>query len=148
MREIKFRGYNRKNKQWLHGFYLQNRGAHFVCPDEFATGKSWEDYEVDPETVGQFTGLLDKDGREIYEGDAVECVSWNEYFSTAPGQPMEAFRRKMYVSFRRGGFKMVEPMPHPMTDNEWDIIYNGDVVVIGNIHDNPELLKRTTNLTD
>lgn len=52
MREINFRGYNRKNKQWLYGFYLQNRGYHFVCPDEWATGKLWDDYQVEPETVG------------------------------------------------------------------------------------------------
>lgn len=44
-REIKFRGYNRKNKEWLYGFYVQNRGAHFVCPDEFAVNKSWDDNE-------------------------------------------------------------------------------------------------------
>ena len=61
MRTIKFRGYNRNNEKWLYGFYLQNRGQHFVCPDEFATGKSWEDYEIKPETLGQYTG----------------CVSWH-----------------------------------------------------------------------
>lgn len=55
MRTIKFRGFNKKNNVWLYGFYVQSRGKHFVTPDEFANGKSWEDYEVEEESVGQFT---------------------------------------------------------------------------------------------
>lgn len=78
MREIKFRGYNAKNKTWIVGCYILNRGAHFVCPDEFADGKSWDDYEVDPETVGQFTGMGDKNGKKIYEGDVFEIESRGE----------------------------------------------------------------------
>lgn len=81
MREIKFRGFNRKNNVWLYGFYLQkrwssessaesdsstaesrqssakaSRGAHFIVPDEFADGKSWDDYEIDPATLGAVHG--------------------------------------------------------------------------------------------
>lgn len=74
MRTIKYKGYNKKNKKWLYGFYLQNRGAHFVCPDEFANGKTWEDYEVDPESVCEFTGLTDAKGNDIYENDLLELV--------------------------------------------------------------------------
>lgn len=48
MRIIQFRGKSKKTGEWLYGFYLQNRGVDFICPDEFADGKSWEDYEVTP----------------------------------------------------------------------------------------------------
>ena len=104
-------------------------------------GWSGLESEVLCDTLGQFTGLYDKKHNRIFEGDIVECVSWNEYFSK-DGQPMEAFRRRMYVDFRNGGFKMVEPMPEPMKDNEWDIICNGDIQVIGNIYDNPEMIDK------
>lgn len=99
--------------------------------------------EVLCDTLGEFTGCYDKKHNRIFEGDIVECVSWNEYFTNSTtGEVMEPFRRRMYVEFRNGGFKMVEPMPRPMKDNVWDIIYNGDILVIGNIYDNPELLKK------
>lgn len=136
MREIKFRGYNRKNNVWLYGFYLQNRGAHFVVPDEFADGKSWDDYEIDPATLGQYTGLKDRNGREIYEGDVVATeVNGCRYVQ-------EVFWSDVTngFSFRGHG---CGPMFHKSSCME----------VIGNIHDrsatqgdacqskNPELMK-------
>lgn len=124
MRESKFRGFNRKNGVWLYGFYLQNRGAHFVCPDEFADGKSWDDYEIDPETRGEYTGMADRNKREIYEGDVVATVV------NGCRYVQEVFWSDVTngFSFRGHG---CGPMFHKPSCME----------VIGNIYDNSELLK-------
>lgn len=132
-REIKFRAKS-LDGIWEYG------DLHLSCNHPHIHNLIGAKIYIDHNTIGQFTGLHDKNGKEIYEGDIVGCVSWNEYFSK-DGQPMEAFRRKMYIDFRNGGFKMIEPMPTQLEDHVWDIIYNGDIEVIGNIHDNPELLK-------
>ena len=141
MRTIKFRGFNRKNNEWLHGFYLQNRGWHFVCPDEFAVNKSWDDYQVDPETVGQFTGLLDENGKEIYEGDILDSlkgrfvIGWgNEHCGFEVLQPC------------RGKLLYLSDLYEDMTASEDTTEYEPDKSewewsIIGNIHDNPELIK-------
>jgi uncharacterized phage protein (TIGR01671 family) len=123
MREIKFRGYNRKNNVWLYGFYLQNRGAHFIVPDEFADGKSWDDYEIDPATLGQYTGLKDRNGREIYEGDILH----------------DHFCNNRYVVLFDGGSFDVMSTLDKSGNYLSDVV--GDIEIIGNIHDNPELMK-------
>ena len=134
-REIKFRGYNRKNNQWLYGFYLQNRGAHFVCPDEFATGKSWEDYEIDPGTLGQFTGLHDKKGNEIYEGDIVTIMR-------TPEKRQKSVLTRHIVTCHNVCDWVFESLAHEVlgllmaNHSDFDA-YRFEV--IGNIFDTPEL---------
>lgn len=131
-REIKFRGKSKKTGKWIYGYYFKNRGIDFIAPDEFANGKTWEDYEVIPETVGQFTGQLDKNGKKIYEGDII----------------IEKLRRA-----RKDG----ERLAICFDDFEWrgknangsttslSLLFEYHTVeVIGNIHDNPELLKAET----
>lgn len=69
-REILFRGWNKKNKKWIYGYYFVNRGVHFISPDGFANPlDSYEDYVVEADTVGQYTGMKDAKGKRIFEGD-------------------------------------------------------------------------------
>lgn len=77
-REIKFRGYNPKNKKWIYGYYFVNRGHHFIVEDRPANPLATpEDYEVVKESIGQFTGFYDDSDdfdfpqKEIYEGDII-----------------------------------------------------------------------------
>lgn len=86
-------------------------------------------FEVDRETVGQFTGLIDKDGRKIFEGDIIEndldrfIVEWDDEFA---------------------GFFLSDADPEYQGHVTLSEV-SKDGCVIGNIHDNPELLKGEEN---
>lgn len=124
--QIKFRGKRVKDGAWLHGCYILNRGEHFIAPDGIQPpGATAWDFEVDPATVGQFTGLTDDCGADIYEGDILAAEDLYRCMTVV-------------VEFRRGAFYFV--------DRGGGIAYFfdefGHTAIIGNIHDNPELLKR------
>ena len=79
VRIIKFRGYNLKNKQRLYGYYLVNRGKHYIVQDEVVEPFSESsDFEVDPESVGQYVG--DYNGTHIFEGDEVVVESTRDEY--------------------------------------------------------------------
>lgn len=126
-RTIKFRGKRITDGEWLYGYYFVNRGEHFIVKDELApTGNTFLDYEVDSETVGQFTGKKDKNGKEIYEHDIIQHKGQNYLVKFLAGMfygSAEECNKGIY-----GGFPL------------WSLVDMG-CKIIGNKFDNPELLK-------
>lgn len=135
MRTIKFRGKRATDGQWIYGYYLVNRGEHFVVPEEVADPfAAYEDYLVDPETIGQFTGLHDSEGREIWEGDIIEVTE-----TTLEREPRKVTG---VVVYEESMAEYVIQTKYRMAGSSLGL--NGlehSIRIIGNIHDNPELLQ-------
>ena len=151
MREILFRAKTQKDVHWVFGDLMRSGTAPsdgefdiMYWDDE----SGWMQEHVQPDTIGQFTGCLDNQGRRIFEGDVLECVSWNEFWSV-DGKPLEQLRRRLLVSHQHGSFVCLERQQAPFDDKVWDIFSNQDCVIIGNIYDDKQLWpKRPFDLPD
>lgn len=144
MREILFRGERINSGQWVYGFYAKatmhwhKHGIHedFIVCDAIQNGGYFNflgRYAVNPKTIGQYTGLTDKNGKKIFEGDIIKCISRFDakdmvvIFETAEFHLVDCQRYKNYTECC--GYRQFGTM---------------ETEVIGNIHDNPELLRGDT----
>lgn len=129
MREILFRAKSasRDNPEWVEGYYAFD-GTHWIDRMSEEYPGHTESIPINPETLGQFTGLTDKNGVKIFDGDIItqHKDDW--------GQP--PFIRIVFWSDETYSFRISSPL----LDNGNNIDKNDVIEVIGNIYDNPELL--------
>ena len=126
IREVIFRGKRADNGEWIEGSLLgidwcDKPSTYSIAPNTPVSVF----YSVIPETVGQYTGLTDKNGTKIFEGDILTIENEGVYAAIKYNESNAAF--------------YVEDEDHEDYLGEaWET----DVVIIGNIHDNPELLQK------
>ena len=155
MRDILFRGKDKDYGKWYEGAYRQYDDTTYCFKEDcdrhpenthhtivFSRMTDWGlpnrhlQAEVIPETVGQYTGLQDKNGKRVFEGDIVQ------FEDDTPGQYEyhdDIVMNEGVVEYNNGRFYFTNRVSVEMDD----IIYENiaDCTVIGNIHDNPELLE-------
>ncbi len=127
-REAKFRGKRKLNGEWVYGSYIQI-GNDWCCIvpskteyDEVGLNTT----RVISETVGEFTGLTDKNNKPIYEGDILQC-----YYGGSKHGAVEQ------VEFKDGAFILRHRATPISVYLEYDGTYTTDIEVIGNIYENP-----------
>ena len=136
MREILFRAKDEASNKWVYGYYVHLPSAagsvHIMQvpagnPDENNTT-----YYIIPETVGEYTGVTDKNGKKIFEGDIIS------YFDRDFLNSEVVFYKNAFM------FRFISEYVQKIRQQKYDLIFQNVSIcgkVIGNIHDNPELVE-------
>lgn len=143
MREILFRGKGKDSNKWYEGYYMALSETTYCFTEDYAANpdntkhyivfdrmtdwglpnQHWK-VNIDPETLGQYTGLKDRNYMRIFEGDIVRLF--------------QRYDKNLLVEYRNSGFTCTD-LNHIHAEISF---YTPDLIeVIGNIHDNPELIE-------
>ena len=138
MNEILFRGKRKDNGKWVEGYYVCLNGkVHLIYTGYAETdcGSYYPDfYEVIPETIGQYTGVT-VGNEKLFEGDIVE---WHEDYDDTWGYSKTSVGRSVVIWDKENfcwAFQTDDEYIQSFNDWNWNSSF-----IIGNIHDNPELL--------
>ena len=127
MRNIKFRGKTgtTEGKKWVYGYLYKIKSFFSEDYQYFIKNEHLQETSVDEDTIGQYTGLKDKNGKEIYEGDIIKCSFYPDFIFEIKFTELCWYMRKIPTS------------EHIKLS---DVLYE-DLEVIGNIYDNKNLLE-------
>lgn len=140
MRDIKFRGQRQSDNKWIYGDLLQPTEICDIYEISDCESIDGSRYDVIKETIGQYIGLKDKNGKEIYEGDILQQIHYH-YSNDEYGH--KGFKKTIFqVLWDRKmagfNFKAIKQTDIEMPENYTEPYRE----VIGNIYDNPELLEK------
>lgn len=140
MREISFMGKRRDNGKWIIGYYLVVDGIPYILPERYFLNGI---VEVDPSTVRPYTGLTDKNSVKIFEGDICDFTIFDCLDNDTQHRGVVVYSGSRFMLWKSaeneyygadGGF-----------DLDWVVAQDDEFEIIGNIHDNQEILKETGN---
>jgi len=143
MREIKFRGKRIDNNEWIYGSLVIEEGGHYRIIVKC------RGYTVKPETVGQYIGLKDEYEKKVYDGDILASRGRGEFynlrfivnFGNSAHFPKDKEHQAYYLEAANEKTKM--QIENGMRNDIYFWLYSSETEcrVVGNIHDNPELIK-------
>nr|DAJ81857.1 MAG TPA: YopX protein [Caudoviricetes sp.] len=152
MREILFKAKRIDNGEWIEGYYTECRGETFIGIDTSSMFEifcppviRW--FKVSSETLCQFTGLCDKNGKKIWESDIISYQRDNDDCPFPNKDTKKRFGKVFYQGFRSTfAIGMGKNGSRSINDDLWKYVQNGNrVEVIGNQFDNPELLQEESD---
>ena len=143
MRDILFRGKRLQGGNWVEGYFFKSdfnkkeresgKATLIFTPDcdtFIMVPECHNSFMVVSDTVGQYTGLKDKNGKKVFEGDIAKVLQGKD-------------KDIAYVGFENGAFMLYQKTGNIYERTLWEYWYNDwDVEVIGNVHDNPYLLEK------